>query len=610
VIGRPISDFIVAEQHSLLVTRFGDFIASGKVHGKEYDLIKRSGQIVTVSVEGRTGHDAHGVFKQTHCVLHDITARKQHERYMEIQTKRASALLELPEIAKNLDETAFMQHGLALTEELTRSQISFIHFVNQDQKSIELVTWSKRTQEEYCQAVHDNHYPIKDAGIWADSFRQRKPVVFNDYQEVSEKHGLPDGHASLTRLISLPVIENDRVVMLAGVGNKKSNYSELDVETTQLIANEVWHIVQRRRSLAALAANEARYRELVDNMSDGVAVYEAVDEGNDFIFREYNKSGERIGRNSRSDVIGRRVTEIFPGIESLGLLAVFKRVWEGGAAEYFPIRSYQDERIQLWVENYVYRLPGGEIVAIFNDVTDRKMAELALQDSEEKYRLLVENQNDLVVKVDLEGHFEFVSPSYCRMFGKREEELLGNKFMPLVHKNDQAKTFEVMQQLYHPPYTAYLEHRALTSAGWRWLGWMDTAVLDKDENVTAIVGVGRDITDRIETMKALRESEERYRAVVEDTPVLICKFLPEGEIAFVNKAYSDYFHKSADELIGSNFTDLIPAQDRETMMSHIRALTPDTPTQSYEHQVITKTGKTRWQRWTNRALFTPQGEIL
>ncbi|MEW8691142.1 MAG: PAS domain S-box protein [Candidatus Thiodiazotropha endolucinida] len=610
VIGRPISDFIVAEQHSLLGTRFGDFIANGKVHGKEYDLIKRSGQIVTVSVDGRTGHDAHGVFKQTHCVLHDITARKQHERYMEIQAKRASALLELPEIAKNLDETAFMQHGLALTEELTRSQISFIHFVNQDQKSIELVTWSKRTQEAYCQAVHDNHYPIKDAGIWADSFRQRKPVVFNDYQEVSEKQGLPDGHASLTRLISLPVIENDVVVMLAGVGNKESNYSELDVETTQLIANEVWHIVQRRRSLAALAANEARYRELVDNMSDGVAVYEAVDEGNDFIFREYNKSGERIGRNSRSDVIGRRVTEIFPAIDSLGLLAVFKRVWESGAAEYFPIRSYQDERIQLWVENYVYRLPGGEIVAIFNDVTDRKMAELALQDSEEKYRLLVENQNDLVVKVDLEGHFEFVSPSYCRMFGKREEELLGNKFMPLVHKNDQAKTLEVMQQLYHPPYTAYLEHRALTSAGWRWLGWMDTAVLDKDENVTAIVGVGRDITDRIETMKALRESEERYRAVVEDTPVLICKFLPEGEIAFVNKAYSDYFHKSADELIGSNFTDLIPAQDRETMMSHIRALTPDTPTQSYEHQVITKTGKTRWQRWTNRALFTPQGEIL
>ncbi|MBW9275369.1 MAG: PAS domain S-box protein, partial [Candidatus Thiodiazotropha sp. (ex. Lucinisca nassula)] len=610
VIGRHISDFIVAEQHPLLEQRFGGFLADGKVMGKEYDFIHRDGHIVTVSVDGRTGHDAHGAFKQTHCVLHDITARKQHERYMEIQARRASALLELPEVAQKLDDTEFMQHGLALTEELTNSQISFIHFVNQDQESIELVTWSKRTQEEYCQAVHDKHYPIKDAGIWADSFRQRKPVVFNDYQRTSEKHGLPDGHAILTRLISLPVIENDRVVMLAGVGNKMDNYTELDVETIQLIANEIWHIVQRRRSLTALAASEARYRELVNSMSDGVAVYEAVDDGNDFVFREYNKSGERIGKNSRADVIGKRVTEVFPGIDTLGLLAVFRRVWQSGEAEHFPIDSYRDERLQLWVENYVYRLPGGEIVAIFNDVTDRKLAENALLESEEKYRLLVENQTDLVVKINPEGRFDFVSPSYCKMFGTSEEELLGKKFMPLVHKDDQAKTLEAMQQLYHPPYTAYLEQRAMTSSGWRWLGWMDAAVLDKDGNVAAIIGVGRDITDRIEAMKALRESEERYRAVVEDTPVLICRFLPDGEITFVNQAYCDYFEKSADTLIGGKFTNLVPAQDRETVMSHIRALTPITPTQSYEHQVITKSGETRWQRWTNRALFTPQGEIL
>ncbi|PUB81257.1 MAG: hypothetical protein DBP02_18710 [gamma proteobacterium symbiont of Ctena orbiculata] len=610
VIGRHISDFIVAEQHPLLEQRFGGFLADGKVMGKEYDFIHRDGHIVTVSVDGRTGHDAHGAFKQTHCVLHDITARKQHERYMEIQARRASALLELPQVAQKLDDSEFLQHGLALTEELTNSRISFIHFVNQDQESIELVTWSKRTQEEYCQALHDKHYPIKDAGIWADSFRQRKPVVFNDYQGTSVKHGLPDGHAILTRLISLPVIENDRVVMLAGVGNKQNSYTELDVETIQLIANEIWHIVQRRRSLTALAASESRYRELVDNMSDGVAVYEAVDDGNDFVFREYNKSGERIGKNSRTDVIGKRVTEVFPGIDMLGLLAVFRRVWQSGEAEYFPIDSYQDERLQLWVEKYVYRLPGGEIVTIFNDVTDRKLAENALLESEEKYRLLVENQTDLVVKVDPEGRFDFVSPSYCKMVGTSEEELLGNKFMPLVHKDDQAKTLEAMQQLYHPPYTAYLEQRAMTSSGWRWLGWMDTAVLDKDGNVAAIIGVGRDITDRIETMKALRESEERYRAVVEDTPVLICSFLPDGEITFANQAYCDYFEKSADALIGSKFTNLVPAQDRETVMSHIRALTPITPTQSYEHQVITKSGETRWQRWTNRALFTPQGEIL
>jgi PAS domain S-box-containing protein len=359
-----------------------------------------------------------------------------------------------------------------------------------------------------------------------------------------------------------------------------------------------------------LRQKEARYRELVDNMSDGVAVYEAVDNGEDFIFREYNKAGERIGKNSRTDVIGHRVTDIFPSIENLGLLDVFRRVWQSGEAEYFPISSYQDERLQIWVENYVFRLPDGEVVAIFNDVTDHKLAEEALKESEEKYRLLVENQTDLVVKVDPEGQIEFVSPSYCKMFGKSEDELLGHKFTPLIHKDDQEKTREVMKRLYRFPYTTYLEQRAMTSTGWRWLGWINTGIVDKNDNLSAIIGVGRDITDRIEAMDALRESEERYRAVVEDTPILICTFLAEGEITFVNKAYCDYFKQSAEKLIGNQFLAMIPTEERETVARNIRELTPDAPTQAHEHQVITKTGETHWLHWTNRAIYSTQGDIL
>jgi PAS domain S-box-containing protein len=270
-----------------------------------------------------------------------------------------------------------------------------------------------------------------------------------------------------------------------------------------------------------LREKEARYRELVDNMSDGVAVYEAVDDGNDFIFREYNKAGERIGKNTRSDVIGRRVTEVFPSIKQLGLLEVFKRVWHNGKGEYFPMSSYQDDRLTIWVENYVFRLPGGELVAIYNDITDRKLAEEALRDSEEKYRLLVENQTDLVVKVDIEGRFEFVSPSYCKMFGKNEYELLGQNFIPLIHEDDQAKTLEAIQRVYHPPYTAYMEQRVMTMSGWCWLGWLDTAVLDKEENVIAVIAVGRDITDRkLAELKVRRLNNELEARVIERTRAL------------------------------------------------------------------------------------------
>jgi PAS domain S-box-containing protein len=150
--------------------------------------------------------------------------------------------------------------------------------------------------------------------------------------------------------------------------------------------------------------------------------------------------------------------------------------------------------------------------------SERKRIEDTLRESMENYRLLVENQTDLVVKVDTDGRFQFVSPSYCELFGKTEDELLGKTFIPLVHVEDRESTEKAMENLYRPPYTAYMEQRAMTKDGWRWLGWMDTAVLDPKGNVTAIIGVGRDIDARKRAEEALRESEVKYRTLVEGIP--------------------------------------------------------------------------------------------
>ncbi len=138
-----------------------------------------------------------------------------------------------------------------------------------------------------------------------------------------------------------------------------------------------------------------------------------------------------------------------------------------------------------------------------------------LRESEEKYRLLIENQTDLVVKVDSEGRFLFVSPSYCELFGMREEELLGSTYIPLVHEEDREATAEAVARLFQPPHTCYVEQRAWTKNGWRWLAWSDKAVLDAQGQVTSIVAVGRDINERVQYQLALEASEERFRTAVE-----------------------------------------------------------------------------------------------
>ena len=107
----------------------------------------------------------------------------------------------------------------------------------------------------------------------------------------------------------------------------------------------------------------------------------------------------------------------------------------------------------------------------------------------------------------------------------------------------------------------------------------------------------------------LRQSEARYRAVVEDQTELICRFLPGGTLTFVNEAYCRYFDKKCEDLIGSSFISLIPASDRQKVKAHFDSLGPENPVATHEHQVIGKNKEVRWQQWTNRAIFNKRGLI-
>jgi len=197
------------------------------------------------------------------------------------------------------------------------------------------------------------------------------------------------------------------------------------------------------------------------------------------------------------------------------------------------------------------------------DITQRKKVEDALRISEEKYRLLIENQADMVVKLDLQGNFLFVSPSYCETFGKSEQELLGQPFLPLVYEEDRAATTEAMMALYHHPHACYLEQRAMTRSGLRWIGWADKALLDEDGKLAAIIGVGRDITERKQAAEALRESEARFRTAFENTAVGMALIALDGTAIEVNTAVAQMLGYTKQELFGGTVRDVMHPDDFE-----------------------------------------------
>ena len=182
----------------------------------------------------------------------DVTERQRNEQRLRLQAARDHVLLEMPRKCLELDESLFLSYVLDMAEALTESKIGFIHFVDDAQETIELAAWSSQTLSKYCKVIHDRHYPVSRAGIWADAVRQKQTVIYNDYAAVTFKKGLPQGHAELARVISIPVIEGDLVRLMAGVGNKECDYIDDDIETVKLLANEAWHLVRQRRTEVAL----------------------------------------------------------------------------------------------------------------------------------------------------------------------------------------------------------------------------------------------------------------------------------------------------------------------------------------------------------------------
>lgn len=134
-------------------------------------------------------------------------------------------------------------------------------------------------------------------------------------------------------------------------------------------------ITDRKQGELKIHESEQRFRELFNHMRHGVAMYDSPDDGQRFVFNDLNKAGLEYAKKNKDDVIGREVREVFPEVEELGLSEIFKRVWKTGNPERYPCTVYKDNTLVLWVESYVYKLPSGELVAIYEDITAKKIAE-------------------------------------------------------------------------------------------------------------------------------------------------------------------------------------------------------------------------------------------
>ncbi len=164
-----------------------------------------------------------------------------------------------PEVARYgrreyLTDADVLQAFLELAVARTGSEIGYLHLFDEDAQEIKLNVWSSKVFD-HCTTSHDTHYPLKDAGIWADSIRTRKTVTHNDYLHDPGAKGLPEGHMPLVRHMSASAEEGGKILGIVGVGNKPADYSDTDRQLLEQLIEVGWPVVENR--LAERRSREA-----------------------------------------------------------------------------------------------------------------------------------------------------------------------------------------------------------------------------------------------------------------------------------------------------------------------------------------------------------------
>jgi len=244
------------------------------------------------------------------------------------------------------------------------------------------------------------------------------------------------------------------------------------------------------------------------------------------------------------------------------------------------------------------------------EALDRKRAEEALRESEENLRALFESSHDYIFSKDREGRYVALNQNTAvGLGGTRVEDIIGktdHDLMPKDLADALRKTDKWIMETGED-----IETEELVNAGENMIYTLShkCPVYDKDGRVIGITGYAMDITERKQAEEALALSEKNYKDLVEKQILMIHRYLPDTTDLFVNQAFTEFFGKEKDEMVGSKWINLVPEDEQTSLLSHLSALTPSNPHSEYENKAFDSQGDLKWTHWINTAFFNEEGKI-
>ncbi|MFA6015086.1 MAG: PAS domain S-box protein [Gallionellaceae bacterium] len=321
--------------------------------------------------------------------------------------------------------------------------------------------------------------------------------------------------------------------------------------------------------------SDARFRQMFENMSSGVVVYRAVDDGEDFVFEDLNQSVERIEGARREELVGKRVTEAFPSIREMGLLDIFKRVWRTGQSERYPLSFYADNKIAGWRDNFAYRLASGELVVIYDDVTARKQAEVALEKSEERLAVATKAGVIGIWDWDVVNNNLVWDEAMYRLYGLRAEDFSGayEAWVGAIHPEDKAQADAASQAALRGEKEYHTEFRVIWPDGsTHYLKAAGHTQFDKNMRPIRMTGINYDLTDQKQAELKLHESNQLLNSIIDNIPNMIfLKSAADLRFELFNRAGEELLGHPRADFMGRNDYDFFPKEEADFFIGKDRA---------------------------------------
>lgn len=289
------------------------------------------------------------------------------------------------------------------------------------------------------------------------------------------------------------------------------------------------------------------------------------------------------------------------------------------------------------------------VALLINEDLGKKELEEYIKLLNERYQILSEDREEYVVRFLPDGTITFINEAYCKDLGLPCNDIMGKKFKPIIPGDEKALLKSHFSSLTEDNPVSVIEHRCIFPDGsLRWHRWKDRAIF-REGKIVEYRSVGFDITEhkqkeesyikiqdslnerigekseegrkinqelyreilkREKVENALKESESRYRAIVESQVELIFRWKPDGTLTFVNDAGSKYIRIPLESLLGQNFLEFLPEEDQCRVKESIASISPSNPYVVIRHRIVLPAGGTPWQEWSVGAIFDDAGNPI